>query len=366
MGLFANNDRCVRQATGFSKRLRKLALGNDYSAIMTLRIGILGAAGIAPNAIISPARLLPGVEVVAVASRDTWRAEEFAAEYAIPTTHSSYEALLADASIDAVYNPTPNSLHGYWTMAALDAGKHVLCEKPFTANAAEARDVASAAASARTRGLVVMEAFHYRYHPLAARIIEIIASGELGTVHSFYSGFGGSGAPRDDIRWNLALAGGALMDVGCYPVHLLRVLTGQEPTVTGAVAHTQSDGVDGDFEIDLEFADGVVGHVSASMWSDMPYINARIEGDQGTLVVTNPFLPHEGNSLVVTTGTGERTESVQGETSYFYQLQAFAEAISTGGAVLTSPDDAIATMAVIDAAYLAAGLELREPSKPRK
>ena len=329
---------------------------------MTLRIGILGAAGIAPNAIITPSRLIDDVEVVAVAARDIWRAEEFAKEYEIAKVHASYEQLLADPMIDAVYNPTPNGLHGFWTMAALDAGKHVLCEKPFTANAAEARDVAVAATSARDRGLVVMEAFHYRYHPIVARMLAIIASGELGTVHSYHSGFGGSGAPRDDIRWNLALAGGALMDVGCYPIHLLRTLSGQEPVVTSAMAHTLTPGVDGDFTIDLAFADGVTGHVSASMWSDMPYITARIEGDLGTLMVKNPFLPHEGNALVVTTSTGERSETVQAETSYYYQLQAFAAAIADGSPVLTGPDDSIATMEVIDAAYLAAGLELRHPS----
>jgi predicted dehydrogenase len=325
-----------------------------------LRIGILGAAGIAPAAIIAPARLVDGVDIAAIAARDPERAREFAAQHGIPTVYASYEELLADPSIDAVYNPTPNGLHGRWTIAALRAGKHVLCEKPFTANAVEARGVASVA---RESGLVVMEAFHYRYHPLMTRIIEIIESGELGVIRSYHSGFGGSGPRQDDIRWHLALAGGALMDVGCYPVHLIRTLAKAEPTVTSAVAHTADPGVDGDFEIDFALPDGVTAHVSTSMWSETSYIDARIEGDLGTLDVTNPFLPHEGNSLVVRTAAGERTESATTETSYYFQLLAFVAAIRHGDTVLTGPEDSIATMEVIDHAYVAAGLEPREPTR---
>lgn len=326
----------------------------------TVRIGILGAAGIAPKAIIAPARLVDRVEIAAVAARDPERAREFAAEHGIPTVYSSYAELLADPEIDAVYNPTPNGLHGRWTIAALRAGKHVLCEKPFTANAEEAREVA---AVARETGQVVMEAFHYRYHPLMLRIIEIIQSGELGVIRSYRSGFGGSGAAPGDIRWNLALAGGALMDVGCYPVHLIRTLVGAEPTVTKATAHTADPGVDGDFEIDFVFPGGATGHVSTSMWAQTPYIDARIEGDLGTLEVTNPFLPHEGNSLVIRTAAGERTESSTTQTSYFFQLEAFVSAIRDGAPVLTGPEDSIATMEAIDSCYLAAGLEPREPAR---
>src|SRR5436190_4863666 len=142
-----------------------------------VRIGILGAARIAPAGVVKPARANPEAEVVAVASRDAERARRFAEKHRVPKVHANYDELLLDDQIDAVYNPLPNGLHARWTIAALEAGKHVLCEKPFTSNAAQAREVAAAAGE-----LVVMEAFHYRYHPMALRMEEIVHSGELGEV----------------------------------------------------------------------------------------------------------------------------------------------------------------------------------------
>jgi predicted dehydrogenase len=139
-----------------------------------LRIGTLGAARITPGALIKPARQIPEVTVAAVAARDPERARRFAAKHRIRRVHDSYQQLIDDPAIDAVYNPLPNSLHARWTLRAIEAGKHVLCEKPFTANAAEAAEVAAAAAAT---GLVVMEAFHYRYHPLARRMREVVGSG---------------------------------------------------------------------------------------------------------------------------------------------------------------------------------------------
>src|SRR5215212_2503761 len=145
----------------------------------SVRLGVLGAARIAPAAVVKPARNSAEAEVVGIAARDRARADAFATKHGIPRVFDTYADLLADPDIDAIYNPLPNGLHAQWTIAALEAGKHVLCEKPFTANAKEAEDVAAVAT--RT-GLVVMEAFHYRYHPLAARMLEIVESGELGTV----------------------------------------------------------------------------------------------------------------------------------------------------------------------------------------
>src|SRR5687768_16749663 len=170
-----------------------------------LRIGILGAARIAPTALIKPARAVDEVEVTAVAARDRAKAERFARKHRVPRVHDSYEALLADPDIDAVYNPLPNGLHGKWTMAALEAGKHVLCEKPFTANADEAVDVAKV--EART-GLLVMEAFHYRYHPLADRVVELANDGTLGKIEHIHTWMIIPFIRSDDIRWKLGLAGG--------------------------------------------------------------------------------------------------------------------------------------------------------------
>jgi predicted dehydrogenase len=148
---------------------------------LVLKIGTLGAAKITPAALVKPARRVPGAEVVAVAARDRARASRFAERHGISTVHPSYEALIADPNVDAVYNPLPNGLHGHWTVAALEAGKHVLCEKPFTANAAEAAAVAAAGARS---GRVLIEAFHWRYHPLATRVLDVLGSGVLGPLRS--------------------------------------------------------------------------------------------------------------------------------------------------------------------------------------
>ena len=207
------------------------------AAMATVRIGILGAARIAPGGMIKPARNNDEAEVRAVAARDRSRAEAFASKHGIPTVHDSYAALLADPEIDAIYNPLPNGLHAEWTIAALEAGKHVLCEKPFTANATEAEAVAAVAA--RT-GLVVMEAFHYRYHPLAQRMREIVESGELGTIRRVETALCFPLPKFSDIRYQYDLAGGATMDVGSYTVHLARLLGCEEPEVRSADAKLHS------------------------------------------------------------------------------------------------------------------------------
>jgi predicted dehydrogenase len=327
-----------------------------------LRIGILSAAGIAPKALIDPARFVDDVEIVAVAARDGDRASAYAAEHGIPIAYDSYEKLLADPDIDVVYNPTPNGLHGFWTMAAVDAGKHVLCEKPFTANAAEARSVA---AHIRATDRTVIEAFHYRYHPITQRTIEIVRSGELGKLVSVEAGFGGMGRPHDDIRWSWPLAGGALMDIGCYPVHLLRSVMGTEPAVTNAVAVEGEPKVDGDMRIELLFDGDVTGLVRASMQSPESYVYAKFVGEDGELEVLNPFVPMDGNRLTIRSGSETRTEEVTTEASYIFQLRAVADVLLRGAPVLTDVDDAINNMVVIDAAYAAAGLPLREPSSAR-
>src|SRR4029079_829423 len=177
----------------------------------------------------------------AVAARDRSRAAAFAAKHGIAKVCDSYAALIADPAIDAIYNPLPNGLHAEWTIAALQAGKHVLCEKPFTANAKEAEDVAAVAA--RT-GLVVMEAVHYRYHPLAHRMREIVDSGELGTTRHVEAALCFPLPKFSDIRYRYDLAGGATMDVGTYTVHMARLLGREEPEVVSAHPKLKSIDVD--------------------------------------------------------------------------------------------------------------------------
>ena len=209
-------------------------------------MGTLGSSRISLPALIEPAASVPEVTVAAVAARDKSRADAFALRHGIPAAYGSYEELLADPDIDAIYNPLPNSLHGPWTLQAIAAGKHVLCEKPFASNADEAAQVADAAAAS---GLVVMEAMHYRYHPLTRRLSELVA--ELGPVQHLQCWTSFAIADPDDIRYDFDLGGGALMDGGCYAIDCLRLLgasggpaeaqrrpsEGQsEPSVTGALA----------------------------------------------------------------------------------------------------------------------------------
>jgi predicted dehydrogenase len=298
--------------------------------------------------------------VAAVAARDVSRAQAFAAKHGIARVHDSYEALIADPDLDAVYNPLPNGLHGRWTIAALRAGKHVLCEKPFTANADEAESVA---AVAHATDRVVMEAFHYRYHPLALRVEQIIASGELGKLERVEADFCFPLPKFSDIRYNYSLAGGATMDAGCYAVHMVRTFGGSTPEVVAAQAKLRDSQVDRAMTAELRFAGGHKGRVRCSMWSsDLLRVSARVVGDSGELRVLNPVLPHIFHRLSVRSADGKRAERFPRRTSYAYQLEAFAAAVLRGEPVKTTPQDAIENMAVIDGIYRTAGLALREPS----
>ncbi len=323
----------------------------------TLRIGVLGAARITPMALLRPARLVPGVEVVAVAARDRERAGAFARKHGIARTHDSYEALLADPEVDAVYNPLPNSHHGLWTIRALDAGKHVLCEKPLAANADEAEAMAAAA---RRNGRVLMEAFHWRYHPLAARMRAILDSGELGTTRHVEAHFAVPLWIPGDIRYRWDLAGGALMDTGCYAISILRFLAGAEPTVRRARAQLSGPKVDRAMQADFVFPDGRTGRITCSLFSStILRARARVHGDLGMMDVFNPVAPQVAHRLTVVTASGKRRERVPGPASYTGQLEAFRQAIG-GAPVPTSPEHGIANMRVIDAVYHEAGLPLRQ------
>jgi predicted dehydrogenase len=325
-----------------------------------VQIGVLGAARIAPPALINPARENSDVVVAAVAARDVSRAQAFAAKHGIAQVHDGYEALLADPDIDAIYNPLPNGLHGKWTRAALAAGKHVLCEKPFTANAAEAREIAELAAQSDR---VVMEAFHYRYHPLALRIEEIIASGELGKLKRVEASLCFPLPKFSDIRYNYALAGGATMDAGCYPVHMVRTFGGSTPEVVSAQAKLRGPQIDRAMTAELQFADGHTGRIRCSMWSPrLLDFSAHVVGEHGELRALNPLMPQIYHRLSVRSAAGKRVEHFPRRATYAYQLDAFAAAVLRGEPVKTTPEDAVENMTVIDAIYRAAGLPIREPS----
>lgn len=322
-----------------------------------LRIGILGAARITPNAVIRPAGRIPGVQVAAIAARDPERARAFAARHAIGRVHLDYAALIADPEVDVVYNPLPNSLHAAWTIAALQAGKHVLCEKPLAANAEEAMQMAAAA---KSTGYVLMEAFHYRYHPLTARLLEIVQSGELGTIRHITATMASPLVRPHDIRYRHDLAGGATMDMGCYTIHLVRTLVGAEPEVVSAEAKLRDPRVDRAMTADLRFADGPTARILCSLWSStLLRLSATVKGDRGTLHVINPFLPHLFHRLSVRIAGKTRHEHIPGASTYTYQLAAFVDAVRQGTPFPTHPDDAVANMQVVDAVYHAAGLSPR-------
>jgi predicted dehydrogenase len=328
-----------------------------------LRIGCLGAARIAPAALIKPARNCAGAVVAAVAARDRARAEAFAARHAIPKVYGSYQDLVEATDLDAVYVPLPNGLHAEWTLAALAAGKHVLCEKPLAANAHEAQRVAEAAARS---GLVVMEAFHWRYHPLATRLMEVVTSGDLGPIERIEATLIFPLFNPSDIRWRLDLAGGALMDAGCYPVHIVRTLAGAEPVVSSARAKVRTPGVDRWIRAELDFADGRTGRVTAGLWStSIVRAQARVTGRRATMSVINPLAPQLFNLITVRGPSGSRLERVRGRPTYEYQLEAFVSAIRDGRPVPTGPGDSVANMTVIDSIYRAAGLDPRVGTSER-
>ncbi len=325
-----------------------------------VRIGLLGAARIAPAALIYPARRIPEVSVVALAARDPARARAFAKKHGIARVHETYDALIDDAEMDAVYNPLPNSLHAVWSIRALKAGKHVLCEKPVASNAEEAVQMASVA---EETGLVLAEAFHYRYHPLAARIKEIVDSGELGTVRHYEAHFCIPLVLPGNIRYRYDLAGGATMDLGCYTINLIRYLAGAEPEVVCARARRSSPQVDRCMSAELRFSDGRTGRIFCSLFSSVLLrASASVRGDGGELRVWNPFMTHLSHRITVRGPRGARVEKIPGETTYTYQLRAFVKAVRGEAPMPTGPADAIANMRVIDAVYEKAGLTRRGKS----
>ena len=327
---------------------------------MTLRLGLLGVSRIAEGAVIAPAAKIEGVAVAAVASRSPSRAQDAAERWGIPKWYSSYESLLASPEIDAVYISTPTSLHRPWTVAAVQHSKHVLCEKPIASNADDARLVATTAAGS---GLVVMEAMHWRYHPMVDQMRRVLDSGQLGRVVSAEASFlvPGHAVPPDDIRWELKLGGGAMMDIGIYPSSWLRWAVGGEPTVVAATADCPVAGVDGRMQVDLVWPTGITGRIECSMVLPEPDMSAEIvvTGSRGRLTAINPIAPHGGARIVVEDDNGITTLPVSTEPTYTYQLEAFRDAVLSGAPVLTDVDDAIATMTLVDACYRAAGLEPR-------
>ncbi len=334
---------------------------------MTLRIGILGTARIAIPALIEAAKPVPpggrsglvgrgvGATVGGVAARDLARASGYAAEHGIPQAYGSYDEMLADPEIDAVYNPLPNSLHAPWTLKAIAAGKHVLCEKPFASNAAEAAGVAAAAEES---GLVVMEAMHYRYHPLITRLSEEVAA--IGPVRRIQCWTSFTISDPADIRYDYRLGGGALMDGGCYALDCIRLLAGGEPAVEAALADDDPPDVDVAMAARLSLPGGGTAWFDSAFTRDGEFrADLHVIGENGQLWLSDFIRAHEGRLFVTKDGSPPAEIPGGGNTSYTWQLRAFAAAITTGVPIPTTPQNAVATMHLIDNCYRAAALPLR-------
>lgn len=326
-------------------------------AARPIRIGLLGASQIAPLAVVAPAAQREDVEIVSVAARVPERAASFATQHGIDRVVDTYEALIADPHIDLVYNGLPPVAHAPLSVAAMEAGRHVLCEKPFAMNAAEARLMVDVAA--RT-GRLCVEGFHYFYHPLFARVLEIVHSGQLGPLTAM-SGVFDVEIPdvAGNIRHDLALGGGALMDLGCYPLHMLRHIAGTEPKVMEAKAKRGAPGIDLAMEAELQFG-GIPAQIACDM-SPGVAIRAEIEviGQKGRLHVNNPIHPYLGHKLTLTIGGEATVEEIDGKSTFDHQLDAVISALQEGTALPTGGVDAVENMVAIDAIYAAAGLTPR-------
>ncbi len=328
---------------------------------MSISIGLLAASRIAKTAVVDAVPEVAGVELAAVAARDLDRALTAADEWGAALAFGSYEELIRSDEVDAVYIGTPASLHRRWAIAAIEAGKHVLCEKPLAANADDARRIAAADAAG---GVVVMEAFHWRYHPYAEQIRRTIDSGVLGRIDRIDATFeipDGWIGP-DDIRWDLSVGGGSTMDLGCYPIQWVRFAAGADPDVVSAEAVCPVDGVDGSLRAELSWPSGVTGSINSSMIADADAVVAqlRVTGERGVMSAANPLAPQNGGAvLTVETDAGRTTDEVDASATYVHQLVAFRDAIVDGAAFPTTTEDGVRNMELIDACYRAAGLEPR-------
>lgn len=325
-----------------------------------LRFGVLGAARIAPNAFVRPISKIDSAVVTRVAARDRGRATTFASENGIPEVSGSYQELLETDDVDVVYIPLPMHLHKDWTIAALRAGKHVLCEKPFASNATEAAEMVRVA---EETGMILGEAFHHRYHPMFQRILEIIGLGTIGKVTRAEAYFNikipETYDGRPDIRWDYSASGGSLMDLGCYSTNWVRHAVGETPTVVSAQATERPENVDADMRADLSFPSGATGRVESSMISDDDDIRLEVVGTEGSITAINPLAPQNGNTLTVRNDRGETSGPIEAGITYDHMCRAFVDHVQLGTPFPTQGDESIANMAAIDQMYTAAGLPIR-------
>jgi len=315
---------------------------------MALRFAILGAARIAKAALIDPVSENPDATLVAIGASTRERALEYAMTHAIANA-GSYEEVVARDDVDVVYNALPPAGHFEWSLKALEAGKHVFLEKPATVNEADARALVEAANKAGKR---LIEAFHYRWHPLFNRAVEIVQSGQLGELVSAEAEFSAPIVRRaQEFRWQAAQGGGALADLGCYPISWLRQLAGEEPEVTAAHQDLEPDGIDRRTTAHFSFPNGL----QADVICDMDPVGGRkpprleLIGTKGRLDIDNPLAPQYGSELILTADGQKTSETFPRRPSYAYQFDGIVDAILAGKPVWTEGADLIANAAAMAA-----------------
>ena len=319
----------------------------------SVRWGILSVSGHYALRVHQPLSSLPGARVAAIASRDSERAAKAAVRFGAERSYGSYAELLADPAVEAVYIPLPNNLHREWTEKALDAGKHVLCEKPLAMDAAEARAMAR---HARGKGLLLMEAFMYRFHPQWIRAREIVACGEIGKVRAIHAWFSYDNADPSNIRNRRETGGGALYDIGCYAVSASRWIMGAEPErALALVDRDPGFGTDVLSSGILDFgapAGGARATFTVATRS-FPAQKVEVVGDKGALALELPFnaYPDVALALDVRTKLGSRRVMAGPADQYAAMFAAFSRALREGAREPTPPSDAVANMAALDALF---------------
>lgn len=309
-----------------------------------LRWGLLSTARI-NRSLIPPLRASPRNRLVAVASRDQASADAYAKEWGIERAFGSYDSMLASPDVDVVYISLPNSLHAEWTLKAVRAGKHVLCEKPLTTRV---EDVDAIAAAAREASKVVAEAFMYRHHPQTLKIMDMIASGAIGEPRLVRGSFTFTLTDRGNVRVNAALHGGSVWDVGCYPISYARTVFGREPSEAQGMQWLGPSGVDETFVGTLRFGDGAYAQFDSGFHAPFR-THIEIVGSEGVIAVPRPFKPvQEDSFLVGKAGDMLEPVAVQGfEHLYSGEVEDMADAILLGRAPRISLADSRANVATI-------------------
>ncbi len=317
-----------------------------------LRFGVLGTARIA-DAVVRGIRMSSNAELRAIASRDLGRAKAWASERDVPFAFGSYDEMLASDQIDAVYVPLPNALHKKWSVRAAQNGKHVLCEKPIAANAAEVEEMIAAA---EANGVKMMEAFMYRYHPQIARLQELLANGAIGEVKIVRASFGFFLNHPDDVRWSKELAGGALLDLGCYCVNVARLVVGAEPVSASASAEWAATGVDSTVVGMLDFPNGAFATIDCSMQTGVDMQEwLTVSGTEGRITLTEPFrVGEEPVQILIDRKPASQTVAVPGAYEYRLMVEHFADAVLNNRPLSYTLQDSLGNMRTIDALYRSA------------